>query len=179
MRQARSDDRLQKIDLLRSFENGDIGVDSESIKALGVLAGMGTVWRDHTSRSTDYADVRAGAMTVLGNSGMDEARKIVFEAIDLETHPMALVAGFEAIANLGAGDSGLLALRVLNDAMLRNMARTSNNSVADEYLKAMEKVASSSDPDLQTIEVLTMLSQGRGFSQDIRSRANTMLKGYW
>jgi hypothetical protein len=178
MRQARSPDRLQKIDLLRAFQNGNISVDADSMRALGTLAGMGTVWRDNSTKNLDFADIRAAALTVLGNSGSDDARTIVLKTIDLETHPMVLVAGFEAMANLGAGE-GILATRIMNDAMLRTMARVRHNSVADEYLKTMDAFIDTANPDMQTIEVLTELSQGSGFSFDIRTRANELLKKFW
>ncbi|NIZ40640.1 hypothetical protein PVA45_03830 [Entomospira entomophila] len=177
-RQARNNDRTQKLDLLRAFENGSIGVDQDSLRALEILAGTGTVWRDHSTRATDFADIRAGALAVLGGSGLDEARDIVLRVVDLETHPSVLAAGFNAIATLGAGDS-TLALRVLNDAMLRNMARARSNSVADEYLKAIEVLIDTSNPDLQTVEILTEVSRGMGYSHNIRTRANDFLKSFW
>ncbi|NIZ46865.1 hypothetical protein PVA44_03695 [Entomospira nematocerorum] len=177
-RQARNNDRTQKLDLLHAFENGSIGVDQESLRALEILAGTGTVWRDHSTRSIDFADIRAGALAVLGGSGLDEARDIVLRVIDLETHPAVLAAGFNAIAMLGAGES-TLALRVLNDAMLKNMARNRSNSVADEYLKAIEVLVDTSNPDLQTVEILTEISRGMGYSHNIRTRANDFLKSFW
>lgn len=178
MNQARSKDRVQKIELLRSFEDGSVVLDSESIHALGLLAGMGTVQRDYTSANIDYADIRASALTLLGKSGLDEAKQMVLRAVDFESHPTALIAGFEAIANLGSSE-GMLAIRVLNEAMLRNMARSRSSSVADEYLKAINVLANKNDPDMQTIEVLTQLSQGYGFSQTIRKDANVLLKSFW
>ncbi len=179
MNQARTHDRDLKITLLHAFKRGEIAVDGDSIRALGFLAGTGTIFRD--SARLDSSDIRAMAITVLGDSTSmnDEARQAVILNLDMETHPSVLSASFVALEKLGPGD-GMLAIRSINDAMLRNMARTNDNSVADDYLRTIATMVGADNPDMQTVDVLIRMSQGEnGFSQDIRHRALDHLKLFW
>lgn len=179
MNQARTHDRDLKIALLQAFQREEIAVDGDSIRALSVLAGTGTLFKDSAPR--DSSDIRAMAITVLGNSTAmtDEARRAVILNLDMETHPSVLSASFVALEKLGPGE-GMLAIRSINDAMLRTMARTNDNSVADDYLRTILTMVGADAPDMQTIDVLIRLSQGEnGFSSDIRRRSLEHLKLFW
>jgi hypothetical protein len=179
MLQATSADRSARINLLFQIETGAIKADADTTKVLAYLAGDGTVFRTSGSGAGyDNSDIRMRAVTLLGNAGGDDARAAILRALDSETDPNVKGAAFVALGNMGAG-SDMLTIRVMNSAMRHDFATSRSSSAASDYIDAVSKLVSASNPDDETFNTAMYIAEGNGYNAQVRQKAYNFLRSLW
>lgn len=178
--QALSSNRNTKLSLIQEMEAGNIPVDENSFKALLVLSGDGTLYQAYTSSfeiAMNNSDIRMRAISLIGKLGTEEARKAIINVLNAESDPLVMGVSFRVLSNFAAPSDDGVQIRAINRAIKKDMVINANESVIDDYLKSIEKMAESLKGDGETVGILLdIMDSSYGYSVISKKRASTILR---